>query len=189
MAAAAKSNKIMIIRHAEKPAEHGKPHGVNIDGELDAESLVVDGWQRAGALAVLFAPSHGALQNPALVTPEFLFASGVASHGTSERPQETLTPLAAKLGLGINTQALKGQEGQVAALAMACGGFALIAWEHQDIPTIANAILGNTSTVPQTWPGTRFDVVWIFDWDHRTKRYEFSQIPQQLLAGDLPTVI
>ncbi len=72
---------------------------------------------------------------------------------------------------------------------MACGGFALIAWEHQDIPTIANAILGNTLTVPQSWPGKRFDVVWIFDWDHGTKRYAFSQVPQQLLAGDLPTVI
>jgi hypothetical protein len=181
--------KIMIVRHAEKPADTGKPYGVNPNGEQDAESLIVQGWQRAGALAVLFAPSHGALQNPALVTPEFLFASGVAKHSESERPQETITPLAAKLGLVINTQASKGQEGQVAALAMACGGFALVAWEHQDIPLIANAIMGNATSVPQSWPGNRFDVVWIFDWDQSSKRYIFSQVPQQLLAGDLPSVI
>ncbi len=181
--------KIMIVRHAEKPADSGKPFGVNPKGEQDAESLIVAGWQRAGALAVLFAPSHGALQNPALVTPEYLFASGVAKHSESERPQETITPLAAKLGLTINTQALKGQEGQVAALAMACGGFALIAWEHQNVPLIANAILGDATTAPQSWPGERFDLVWVFDWDRSNKRYLFSQVPQQLLAGDLPTII
>lgn len=181
--------KIMIVRHAEKPADSGKPHGVDASGEKDDESLIVAGWQRAGALAVLFAPSHGALQNPALVTPEFLFASGVAKHSESERPQETITPLAAKLGLTINTQAIKGQEGQVAALAMACGGFALIAWEHQDIHLIANAIMGNDTSVPQTWPGDRFDLVWVFDWNSGTKQYVFSQVPQQVLAGDLPTVI
>lgn len=181
--------KIMIVRHAEKPADSGKPHGVNPDGEQDDEALIVQGWQRAGALAALFAPSHGALQNAALATPEFLFASGIAKHSESERPQETITPLAAKLGLDINTQATKGQEGQVAALAMACGGFALIAWEHQDIPAIANAIMGNSTSVPQSWPGSRFDLVWIFDWDQGSKGYVFSQVPQQLLAGDLPTVI
>ena len=181
--------KIMIVRHAEKPADSGKPHGVDADGEQDKESLIVQGWQRAGALAVLFAPSHGALQNPALVMPECLFASGIAHHSESKRPQETITPLAAKLGLTINTQAQKGQEGQVAALAMACGGFALIAWEHQDIPAIANAILGDSTTAPQSWPGSRFDLVWVFDWDAGNRRYVFSQVPQQLLAGDLPTVI
>ncbi|MBV8634978.1 MAG: hypothetical protein JO002_10845 [Burkholderiaceae bacterium] len=181
--------KIMIVRHAEKPAASGNPQGVNPDGEQDSESLIVAGWQRAGALAVLFAPSHGALQSPALATPGFLFASGVAKHSDSERPQETITPVAAKLGLTINTQALKGQEGQVAALAMACGGVALIAWEHQNIPLIANAIMGDETSVPQTWPGDRFDLVWVFDWDHANKRYVFSQVPQQLLAGDLPSVI
>ena len=181
--------KIMIVRHAEKPADNGTPYGVNPDGENDDASLIVAGWQRAGALAVLCAPRHGALQYPALATPEYLFASGVAKHSESERPQETIAPLAAKLGLTINTQAVKGQEGQVAALATACGGFALIAWEHQDIPLIANAILGNSTTAPQAWPGARFDLVWIFDWDQAGKRYVFSQMPQQLLAGDLPSVI
>ncbi len=181
--------KIMIVRHAEKPAASGVPFGVDANGNQDAESLIVAGWQRAGALAVLFAPSHGILQNPALVTPQFLFASGIAKHSTSLRPQETITPLAAKLALTINTQASKGQETDVAALAMACGGVALVAWEHQDIPSIANAILGNNTTVPQSWPGSRFDLVWVFDWHHASGSYVFSQVPQQLLAGDLPTVI
>jgi len=183
------TNKIMIVRHGEKPAASGAPFGVGTDGNQDPESLIVAGWQRAGALAVLFAPSHGALQNPALATPQFLFASGVAKHSSSQRPQETITPLAAKLGLPINTAALKSQGEQVAALAMACGGFALIAWEHEDIPLIANTILGNSTTAPQSWPGARFDLVWVFDWHKAGGNYVFSQVPQQLLAGDLPTVI
>jgi hypothetical protein len=184
----AQASKIMIVRHAEKPAASGAPYGVATDGAQDAESLIVAGWQRAGALAVLFAPSHGPLQNPGLATPQFLFASGVAKHSESERPQETLTPLANKLGLIIATGSLKGQESQVAAQAIACGGIALIGWEHENVPLIANAILGNDTTAPQTWPDERFDLVWVFDLQP-DGTYAFSQVPQQVLAGDLPTVI
>lgn len=38
----------MIIRHAEKPADSGTPFGVDINSNLDAESLIPRGWQRAG---------------------------------------------------------------------------------------------------------------------------------------------
>ncbi|HEU0051720.1 MAG TPA: hypothetical protein VFQ39_01040, partial [Longimicrobium sp.] len=93
-----------------------------------------------------------------------------------------------KLGLAIDTSNLKGDETAVAQAAMACGGVALIAWQHQDIPTIANAIVGNDSTVPQQWPGDRFDLVWVFDLQPGGT-YSFTQVPQLLLAGDLPSVI
>jgi len=96
--------------------------------------------------------------------------------------------LANKLGLTIATGSLKGQESQVAAQAIACGGIALIGWEHENVPLIANAILGNDTTAPQTWPGERFDLVWVFDLQP-DGTYAFSQVPQQVLAGDLPTVI
>ncbi|WP_035059128.1 hypothetical protein [Andreprevotia chitinilytica] len=182
------ATKIMIVRHAEKPADTGAPYGVAIDGTQDAESLIVRGWQRAGALAVLFAPSHGPLQNTGLAQPQALFASGIAKHSESMRPQETLTPLSQKLGIEINTGCLKGQESQVAAQAVATAGIVLIGWEHQNIPLIANAIVGNDTTVPQSWPGDRFDIVWVFDLDS-SGNYAFSQVPQQVLAGDLPTVI
>ena len=67
---------------------------------------------------------------------------------------------------------------------MACGGTALISWQHEDIPCIANVILGNQTTVPQKWPGIRFDVVWVFDLDASSSSYSFNQVPQRLLAGD-----
>ena len=179
--------KIMIIRHAEKPPDSGQPFGVTAEGDQDAEALIIQGWQRAGALACFFAPTHGPLQNAALATPQFLFASESKSGG-SMRPIETITPLASKLALTPKTHK-KSDIDKVAADAMACGATALICWQHEDIPSIANVIVGNNSTVPQKWPGDRFDVVWVFDLVTSSSSYSFSQVPQCLLAGDSPDPI
>jgi hypothetical protein len=72
---------------------------------------------------------------------------------------------------------------------MSCGGIALISWQHELIPSIANIIVGNQTTVPQSWPGNRFDIVWVFDLVTSSNTYSFSQVPQCLLAGDLPDPI
>lgn len=74
------------------------------------------------------------------------------------------------------------------AAAIACNGAVLIAWEHQRIPAIGNAIVGNKTTVPQKWPGDRFDVVWVFT-AKPGGGYAFTQVPQMLLAGDKSSVI
>ena len=182
-----KAKKIMIIRHAEKPAESGAPFWVDINGNQNPESLIPLGWQRAGALTVLFAPTDGKLQNPGIATPQYLYASGVAKHSNSQRPLETITPLSEKLGININSRYKKEDEADMIKDALGCDGIVLIAWQHQDIPGIANLILGNSTTAPQTWPGDRFDVVWVFDLQNGA--YVFSQIPQRLLAGDGDTVI
>ena len=87
----------------------------------------------------------------------------------------------------LNLNFVEGEEEQVAAAATACAGVVLIAWQHEDIPTIADAILGKTGVVPSKWPGDRFDVVWVFDLQEGG--YAFSQVPEMLLAGDLPSVI
>ena len=183
MAAAPTTTKIMIIRHAEKPPSIGEPFGVTAEGDQDVESLTIQGWQRAGALACFFAPTHGPLQSAELATPQFLFASESKSGGGSSRPMETIAPLASKLGLTPKTHK-KSSLDKVAADAMACGGTALISWQHEDIPGIANIILGNQTTVPQQWPGARFDVVWVFDLEPSSNTYSFKQVPQGLLQGD-----
>jgi len=181
--------KIMVIRHAEKPAKSGSPLGVSTDGNKDSESLIVDGWQRAGGLACFFAPTSGPLQNSKLANPQFLYASGIAHHSHSKRPQETITPLSNKLNLTINTQYLKEDYESMVESALKCDGVVLICWEHQDIPAIANQILNNTTTSPQNWPGDRFDLVWVFDWDPATNAYTFNQVPQCLLAADSSILI
>jgi hypothetical protein len=183
------ARKIMLIRHAEKPDGKDAPYGVTPDGVQDAESLTVRGWQRAGALAVLFAPAQGALQNPGLARPDVLFASGVAKHSKSERPEETLIPLSQKLGGAMNRAFDKNQLAALVDAVCATPGTVLICWQHEDIPAIANLILGNQTSVPQQWPADRFDVVWVLDLDDANGLYRFSQVPQRVLPGDQDTGI
>ncbi len=184
----ARAQKIMVVRHGEKPQAVSPPYGVTADGEQDADSLLVAGWTRAGALADLFAPSRGPLQSPGLAQPQYLFAATDEEGTKSKRPVETLSVLAQKLMLTTNTTYTVGQETQLATAAMACDGAVLVGWEHKHIPLIANAILGNT-TAPQSWPGDRFDMVWVFDLEAGSSNYSFSQVPQLLLAGDQPDPI
>jgi hypothetical protein len=196
--AAPTATKIMLIRHAEKPPSNPPPHGVDINGDHDSESLIVEGWQRAGALVVFFAPSVGPFQNSQIATPATIYASQIGKGSESERPQETVTPLIAKLGSGNVTQNFnfpKGQEQEVAESAMGCSGVVLICWEHQNIPLITKwfPISPNSNLVPTEWPsvpggsGGRYDVVWVFDLDSPSSGYCFYEEPQLLLAGDTPT--
>lgn len=196
------ATKIMLIRHAEKPESRPPRHGVNSKGVADVNSLRVKGWQRAGALAVFFAPSNGPHQNPAIATPNFIYAARVGKATTppcakkgskSERPQETVTPLIKKLGdsVTVNFDFYKGCEEDVAAAALACAGVVLISWEHQNIPAIAKNIpvsQNNKTPVPSGWPDDRYDVVWVFDLDTAPdgNGYLFTEVPQLLLEGDKP---
>ena len=190
----AKATKIMVIRHAEKP--EGAVQGVDADGNDGKEFLVVQGWQRVGALVRFFAPSSAQFQRPGIGQPQSLFASGpvskknAGSGSKSLRPEQTITPLSKFLGtkVPLNLSFAEGEETQVAAAAAASGGVTLIAWQHEEIPAIADAIPGKTGVVPSKWPGERFDLVWVFDLQANGK-YSFSQVPQMLLAGDLPSVI
>ncbi len=138
---------------------------------------------RAGALAVLFAPSRGSLQSQELAQPQAVFAASEDAGTSSKRPFETVSVVAQKLSLDINATYAVGQETQVATAATSCDGVVLIGWEHKHIPLIANAILGDTSA-PQKWPGERFDMVWVFDLDATSGAYRFSQVPELLLPGD-----
>ena len=62
---AAPPTKIMIIRHAEKPPKKGLPLDVQENGEPgNGKSLIVPGWQRAGALNAFFAPYKTTPANP-----------------------------------------------------------------------------------------------------------------------------
>src|SRR3954467_6533291 len=143
------ASKVMVIRHAEKPTDSPPFYGVTAAGEKDPESLIVRGWQRAGALACLFAPSRGSLQSPELAQPQFLYASDKQSG--SQRSLETITPLATKLGIKIDTSFKKGQEKDLVKKVLARPGIVLICWQHEVIPEIANRILGDQTTAPQEW--------------------------------------
>jgi broad specificity phosphatase PhoE len=169
---------LMLIRHGEKPLGGVAPFGVSIDGRPDPESLTPLGWQRAGALVRLFAGPDATLP-----TPTHLVASQVGVKSSSRRPLETLEPLAARLGLTVDTRFLKQDIGRLAPAIVALDGVVLVSWEHHLIPSIANSIVGDLRTVPQIWPDDRFDLVWRFDL-RPAGGYAFRQVPEMLLAGD-----
>jgi hypothetical protein len=211
----------MVIRHAEKPDTYNGTayEGVNAAGTIcgkDAKAhLVTLGWQRTGGLVSLFAPPRGPAQG--LSTPQFLFASdptasssdddasSAKSSNPSQRPYETLTAVAAKLNLPIDTSYAKKHYHKMVKAAVACNGIVLIAWQHQDIPLengdkqpgLSQCILTETGTtnrfnIPTTWPTTpggaaRYDLVFVFDRPTGTGPIvNFTIVPQFLLAGDLP---
>jgi broad specificity phosphatase PhoE len=182
-----KTPKIMLIRHAEKPTS--SRHGVKPDGTRKKGSLTVLGWQRAGALACLLGrPREFAGPSP-LAPPQFIFASKPLEHRGSKRSLQTVTPLAKKLGIKVNSKFPKEAIAELLKEVAFRDGVVLICWQREYLPQIANLILGNNTTAPQNWDDDRFDLVWVFEKDVTTFRYHFRQAPQELLAGDLTTPI
>jgi hypothetical protein len=198
---------IYIIRHGEKPADPppaaagqaaaaapGPPFGVDFQGNQDPHSLLPRGWQRSGALAVLFDPALGPLQ-AGLTTPATLLSPsyGSTDKTTGHRTYQTIQGLSDRLGLAIVSGFAEGSEAQLAASVVSSySGVVLICWEHDHIPAIATSLpTGAGTVIPQPWPGDRFDVIWTFTLvpGSAPAQYTFGQIPQQLLSGDADTVI
>ncbi|MGO9928749.1 MAG: hypothetical protein ACLPLP_22205, partial [Mycobacterium sp.] len=187
---------IYVIRHGEKPADPldpsaplSPPFGVDINGNQSIHSLLPRGWQRSGALAVLFAaalgPPQAGLRTPTtLLSPDY----GKPDKTQGHRTYETIQGLSARLSVPINSAFAEGQEPALASAVVAdYTDVVLICWEHQHIPAIATALPTVSGTqIPAAWPGDRFDVIWSFTLQPGASpaEYVFSQIPQQLLAGD-----
>lgn len=131
----------------------------------------------------------GQFENSDLAKPQFLYASGIGKHSNSLCPQQTIMPLGKKIGLPVNTDYLKSQEVGLVKKVLACDGVVLICWDHHHIPTIANQILDDSTTAPQSWPDERFDLVWVFDFNSTLGKYSFTQVTQCLLAGDLSAIV
>ena len=205
-AAAPPPDLIYIIRHGEKPADPppaaagqaaaapAAPYGVDSPGNQDPRSLLPRGWQRSGALAVLFDPALGPLQAglktpAALLSPSYGSPDKTAEH----RTYQTIQGLSDRLGLAIVSDFAEGSEPQLAASVVSGNsGVVLICWEHDHIPAIATSLPTVPGTViPQPWPGDRFDVIWTFTLvpGSAPAQYTFGQIPQQLLSADTGTVI
>jgi hypothetical protein len=183
-----RATKILLIRHAEKPAKDFAPFGITAKGERSKESLEVRGWQRAGALANLLAPANGHFQHASLGKPQFLFASRPLRRRGSRRPVETLTPLAQKLAVRINSNFQRADVESMIEEAVLCKGVVLICWQREYIPAIASLILGNHKA-PPSWPDDCYDMIWVFDLQPSRLKYTFKQVPQKLLAGDLVSPI
>ena len=182
---------LLVIRHAEKPGEAWPGPGFTEAGTADKKSLVVRGWQRAGAWAALFADGRRA-DYP---VPGHLFAAKPGDddedkddgedHGPSRRPAETLQPLADRLDLPLNTDHAQGEEAALVAELLPLSGVVLVAWEHKAIveELIPKLPVGSGSP-PSHWPGDRFDVVLCFARPAGTAAFAYRPLFPQLLSGD-----
>ena len=178
-------DKLMLIRHGEKPDPHTElPPGFKADGTPSKHSLCLRGWQRAGALSPFFAEPFRA----GISTPTTIFASATsedpaiaAEDAKSLRPQETVAPLAERLGIQSNVTVAVGDEPDLVELLKTTGGIVLVAWEHKRIPDIASGFID----AAPAW-GDRFDAVWVLERKPPTGYYALTIVNQNLMSGDLP---
>ena len=80
-------------------------------------------------------------------------------------PWKQSRPLQGKLPQGIQIQLDygKGDEAELATAISALDGVVLVCWQHEDIATIANALIPPPLGVPSNWPKERFNVIFRFD--------------------------
>jgi hypothetical protein len=168
------ADQIIVIRHAQKPTHRPKRIGIRVDGTADPESLTVRGWQHAGALAAVFAGPGSGVADALVARPDVILAAGAGKRtervgdkevvvgSQSRRPLQTVTPLAEALKLTPVTIHMKGEEQALVHDAISRSGTVLICWQHQNIAAIGNLIVGNNTTVPQSWPEDRYDLIYVF---------------------------
>ena len=147
--------QIILIRHAEKPADAEDPH------------LSPAGVQRAEQL-VSFITTDPAMRRFGL--PVAVFATQTTQHDNGQRTQETVAPLARALNLPVQTPFLGADYRKLAKLILAnptyAGKTVLICWNHEEIHQLA-AALGVTPKPPK-WKASVFDRVYLISYRGRT---------------------
>jgi len=164
-------NRLLIIRHGEKPGDPA------VDAPTDGINLSTKGYERAGALAPYVHATFGA--------PDFLFATKESKH--SNRPVETITPLAKAIKLDIDDEFADNEYDKLAAKLQSDNKYAgkqiLICWHHGTIPELVTA-LGYTPPVGH-WPPASFDRVWVIEnTDATGATAPVQNVAQRLLFGD-----
>ena len=152
---AARPAQILLIRHADKPADSEDPH------------LSPAGVKRAQRL-VSFITTDPAMTRFGL--PVAVFATQATKHDNGQRTQETVAPLARALKLPVQTPYLGKDYAALAKLILTSPAYAgktvLICWNHEEIPQLA-AALGVTPEPPK-WKGSVFNRVYVISYQNGT---------------------
>jgi hypothetical protein len=161
---------VFIIRHAEKPL-----------GDEKLPDLTAIGFQRANLLPTLFIAQPGSSKPPRFPRPTALFATDTSKH--SDRPIETVTPLARALHLRVDHD-YADREVSALATELLSGKYAgqvvLVCWHHGEIPHLAQAL--GVTDAPKKWDDTVFDRIWMVQWVGG--KPQFDVLLENLLPGD-----
>ena len=180
---------VMLVRHGEKPGGAFPGPGTTPEGVEDDKSLVVRGWQRAGAWASLFVAGPNDYPRANVVyaaAPRPLTKKAEFSH----RPFETAGPTAARLALDVRSRWCVGEERALVDEISELTSVVLVFWEHKAICSAIVPMLCAGQTipgVPTKWDGDRFDVVLRFDRALPGAPWSFRQLSPRLLSGDIDT--
>jgi hypothetical protein len=156
---------ILIIRHAEKLT----------DGRMDLSPV---GFERASLFPQLFVPAGSHADLP---VPQVIFATHVSKH--SNRPVETVTPLAEALHLSIDSSILNEDYAALASKLLSgeyAGKVVLVAWHHGTLPQLVTALGVQPPYTP--WPDQQFDRIWRIDYVNG--KATIKDLPQHLMPGD-----
>ena len=160
---------IYVIRHAEKPAP-----------EENSPDLTPTGFKRAEALPSLFVQMPGT-PAPRLPKPDAIFAT--ARSKSSNRPVETVTPLAQFLKLPIHHDFDEKATGLLAAELLGgkyAGKVILICWHHGQMPALAAAL--GVSDPPAAWDAQVFNQIWKIT--YTDGQATLTTLSEALLPGD-----
>jgi hypothetical protein len=163
--------QIIIIRHAEKPAT--------------GNDLCPAGVQHAQELVSYFQTDKKVTQYG---TPVAIYAMAPSDSDESQRPIETVTPLAKALGLTINKQFAQTDFEPLKAAIMNNsaydGKMVLICWEHKVIPDLAAAL--GVSPEPSKWHGSDFTTVYRINFDSNKNVTDFKTFSENIAQPTAP---
>lgn len=169
---------VLIIRHSEKTGEKGDIH------------LSKKGQERAEVLHKLFETSKERAKP--FPTPDFIFAA--ANDKSSQRPLETVTPLAKTLKLTINEKfdsklpakaedktGMHRLRDEIFGESKYFGKTILISWRHKALPELAKTL--KAANAPTKWEDETYDRVWEINYDDQGNA-TFLNLPMRLFTGD-----
>jgi phosphohistidine phosphatase SixA len=154
--------QILLLRHAEKPADPEDP------------TLAPEGAERARRLAQMLPTRYG--------TIDAVYATAASKH--SNRPILTAQPLADALQLRVIDDVADQDYAVLAERLLSLqkhdGKRVVICWHHGHIPDFAAAL--GVANPPAPWPPLVFDRVWVIKPDIGGAK--LNNEPQNLMPGD-----
>jgi hypothetical protein len=167
-----KSATLLVIRHAEKP------------GDPDDTGLTPAGQARAHAYVAYFQTLT--LDKERIAAPSWLIAK--ADEAESRRAVLTLEPLAAALGLPIDSELREEQTRELAQRlheeARYDGATTLVCWSHKHLPKLVKALGAPKSLLPDDWPEGVFDWLLRLDYAAAGELASATRHEQRLMFGD-----